>query len=103
MTLRQLKRLHGEEQGLALIVSMMVAFVVLMLSTIVVAQSIHSLETSGYDRQRLTLGDASAADLRISGTFRVGDNAAFAEALKAMLPLDIEASDEALRLVIKHS
>lgn len=56
-----------------------------------------------YDRQRLTLGDASAADLRISGTFRVGDNAAFAEALKAMLPLDIEASDEALRLVIKHS
>jgi transmembrane sensor len=51
-----------------------------------------------YDRRRLTLGDASTADLRISGTFRVGDNAAFAEALKAMLPLDIEPSDEALQL-----
>lgn len=51
-----------------------------------------------YDRQRLTIGDASTADLRISGTFRVGDNAAFAEALKAMLPLTIEASDAALHL-----
>lgn len=51
-----------------------------------------------YDRQRLTIGDASTADLRISGTFRVGDNAAFAEALKAVLPVDIEASDEALHL-----
>lgn len=51
-----------------------------------------------YDRQRLTLGDASTADLRISGTFRVGDNAAFAEALRAMLPLDIEASEQALHL-----
>jgi transmembrane sensor len=51
-----------------------------------------------YDRQRLTLGDAGTADLRISGTFRVGDNAAFAEALKTMLSLDIEASDVALHL-----
>ncbi|GFE79748.1 sensor [Steroidobacter agaridevorans] len=51
-----------------------------------------------YDRQRLTIEDASTEGLRISGTFRVGDNAAFAEALRAMLPLDIEASDEALRL-----
>ncbi|MFC4314652.1 FecR family protein [Steroidobacter flavus] len=51
-----------------------------------------------YDRQRLTLGDARTADLRISGTFRVGDNAAFAEALKTMLPVEIEASDDGLRL-----
>lgn len=52
-----------------------------------------------YDRQRLTLGDAGTADLRISGTFRVGDNAAFAEALKTMLPVDIEVNDEALHLI----
>lgn len=51
-----------------------------------------------YDRQRLTIGDRSTADLRISGTFRLGDNAAFAEALQAMLPLDVEVSDAALHL-----
>ena len=60
MMLRQLKRLHGDEQGMALIVSMMVAFVILMLSTVVVAQSIHSLNASGYDRQRL--GSYNAAE-----------------------------------------
>lgn len=56
-----------------------------------------------YDRQRLTLEDAGTVDLRISGTFRVGDNAAFAEALKAMLPLEVEASDEILHLTPRGS
>ena len=46
---------------MALVVSLMVAFVVLMLSTIVVAQSIHSLDASGYDRQRLTSVNAAEA------------------------------------------
>jgi Tfp pilus assembly protein PilX len=61
MMLRQLDRLHRGEEGMALIVSLMVAFVVLMLSTIIVAQSIHSLESSGYDRQRLTSINAAEA------------------------------------------
>jgi Tfp pilus assembly protein PilX len=61
MMLRQLERLHEDERGMALIVSLMVAFVVLMLSTIIVAQSIHSLESSGYDRQRLTSVSAAEA------------------------------------------
>lgn len=61
MMLRQLKRLQQDEEGMALIVSLMVAFVVLMLSTIIVAQSIHSLEASGYDRQRLTSVNAAEA------------------------------------------
>ena len=61
MMLRQLDRLHHDEGGMALIVSMMVAFVVLMLSTIVVAQSIHSLDSSGYERQRLTSVNAAEA------------------------------------------
>ena len=39
---------------MALVVSLMVAFVILMLSTVVVAQSVHSLNASGFDRQRLT-------------------------------------------------
>lgn len=52
-----------------------------------------------YDRRRLTMAEeAGIGEFRISGTFRVGDNAAFAEALKAMLPLNIEASKEALHL-----
>ena len=46
------RHLHRED-GVAMIVSLMVAFVVLMMSVIVVAQSIHSLDSSGYDRQRL--------------------------------------------------
>jgi hypothetical protein len=46
------RELHRED-GVAMVVSLMVAFVVLMLSTIVVAQSLHSLDASGYDRQRL--------------------------------------------------
>ena len=61
MMLRQLKRLHSEEQGMALIVSLMVAFVILMLSSVIVAQSLHSLNASGYDRQRLTSYNAAEA------------------------------------------
>jgi hypothetical protein len=58
--------LHGrmrEESGVAMVVSLMVAFVVLMLSTIVVAQSIHSLDSSGYDRQRLLSVNAAEAGI----------------------------------------
>ena len=59
MMLRQLHRLHSDEGGMAMVVSLMVAFVVLMLSTIVVAQSIHSLNSSGYERQRVTSVNAA--------------------------------------------
>ena len=51
----------NEEDGMALIVSLMVAFVILMLSSVIVAQSIHSLNASGYDRQRLTSYNAAEA------------------------------------------
>lgn len=51
--LTSLHRHLRREDGVAMIVSLMVAFVVLMMSTIVVAQSIHSLNSSGYDRRRL--------------------------------------------------
>lgn len=42
-----------DERGVAMIVALLVAMVVLMLSTVVVAQSIHSVDSSGYDRERL--------------------------------------------------
>jgi hypothetical protein len=59
--IRFLRATHRDERGMALVVSMMVAFVVLMLSTIVVAQSIHSLNASGLDRRRLTSVNAAEA------------------------------------------
>jgi len=59
--IRRLQAIHDDERGMALVVSLMVAFVVLMLSTIVVAQSIHSLDSSGLDRRRLTAVNAAEA------------------------------------------
>ncbi len=51
MSARFVDRLRGEE-GVAMVVALMVSFVVLMLSVVVVGQSIHSLEASSYDRER---------------------------------------------------
>jgi hypothetical protein len=56
-----LKRLRSEERGLAMIIALSVAFVVLLLTTVVVAQSIHSLDSSGYDRERLLSVNAAEA------------------------------------------
>jgi hypothetical protein len=54
-------RLRDEEGGVAMIMALAVAFVVLLLTTVVVAQSIHSLESSGYDRERLLSVNAAEA------------------------------------------
>jgi hypothetical protein len=56
-----LTRLRDEEGGVAMIMALAVAFVVLLLTTVVVAQSIHSLESSGYDRERLMSVNAAEA------------------------------------------
>jgi hypothetical protein len=56
-----LTRLRDEERGVAMIMALAVAFVVLLLATVVVAQSIHSLESSGYDRERLLSINAAEA------------------------------------------
>ena len=61
-----LKRLRDEERGVAMIMALAVAFVVL-LTTVVVAQSIHSLDSSGYDRERL-LSINAAGPGRTTGT-----------------------------------
>lgn len=50
-----------EERGVALVVALMVAFVVLLLSTVVVSQAIHNSTQSGYDRSRVqSIGAAEA-------------------------------------------
>ena len=54
-------RLRDEEHGVAMIMALAVSFIVLLLSTVVVAQSIHSLESSGYDRERLLSVNAAEA------------------------------------------
>ena len=46
-------RSSGEE-GVAMVIALLVSMVLLILSTVIVAQSIHDAQTSGYDRQRLT-------------------------------------------------
>ena len=56
-------RMRQEERGAALIVALGVTFVVLLLSTVVVGQAIHSSEQSGYDRRRLTSVNAAEAGL----------------------------------------
>ncbi len=56
-----LNRLRDEEHGVAMIMALAVSFIVLLLSVVVVAQSIHSLESSGYDRERLLSVNAAEA------------------------------------------
>ena len=56
-----LTRLRNDEGGVAMIMALAVAFVVLLLTTVVVAQSIHSLESSGYDRERVLSVNAAEA------------------------------------------
>ncbi|MDP9326877.1 MAG: hypothetical protein M3P10_01580 [Actinomycetota bacterium] len=58
-----LKRIRDEERGLAMVVALMVVFVVLLLSTVVAAQSIHNSGASAYDRRRLQSVGAAEAGL----------------------------------------
>ena len=58
-----LNRIRNEERGVAMVVSLMVAFVVLLLSTVVVSQAIHSSDQSGYDRERLQSVNTAEAGL----------------------------------------
>jgi hypothetical protein len=44
----------NEEEGVAMVIALLVSMVLLILSTVIVAQSIHDARSSGYDRQRLT-------------------------------------------------
>ena len=57
------ERLKRDERGAALIISLMVAFVVLLLSIYVVDLSIHSSTQSSYDRKRVLSVSAAEAGL----------------------------------------
>src|SRR5436309_1524571 len=52
-----------EEDGVAMVIALMVSFAVLLLSTAVVAQSIHDGTASSYDRRRLQSVNSAEAGL----------------------------------------
>ncbi len=58
-----LRKLHRDEGGVALIMAMMVAFVVLLLSIYVLGQATHNQQQAAYDRDRLTAANAAEAGL----------------------------------------
>ena len=51
----------NDERGIAMVIALLIGMVVLWLSSVVVAQSIHSAQSSAYDRRRLTSLDAAEA------------------------------------------
>ncbi len=58
-----LARIRHEEEGLAMVMALMVTFVVLLLSIVVLAQATHNIQASGYDRKRLTSVGAAEAGI----------------------------------------
>jgi hypothetical protein len=50
---------RGSEEGMAMVVALLVSVVLLLLSIVVVQQSIHDVTSSAYDRQRLTSVNAA--------------------------------------------
>lgn len=56
-------------------------------------------EMNRYGRIRLELGDPRLAGLLISGAYRVGDPAAFAQSVTALLPIRIERQGDSMRLL----
>lgn len=54
------RNLH-DERGIAIVVALLVTVVVTLLSVVVIAQSIHDLDASGYDRGRLLSVNAAEA------------------------------------------
>ena len=56
-----INRTLDDERGMAMVIALLVSFVLLILGTVVVAQSIHDVESSGLDRRRLQSVNAAEA------------------------------------------
>lgn len=50
-------------------------------------------EMNRYSAVKLTIGDNTAAGLRVSGVYKVGDNLGFARSIARLLPLRVEQTD----------
>jgi transmembrane sensor len=57
-------------------------------------------EMNRYSTVVLSVGDAAAAGLRLSGVYRIGDNQTFARSIVVLLPVKIVAADNGIKLVI---
>jgi transmembrane sensor len=56
-------------------------------------------EMNRYTTMKLEVGDPTIAGLRMSGVYRVGDNAAFARSVAALLPVTLEMFPDHVELV----
>jgi len=56
-------------------------------------------EMNRYTTMKLEVGDPTIAGLRMSGVYRVGDNAAFARSVAALLPVTLEFFPDRVELV----
>ena len=56
-------------------------------------------EMNRYSRTKLVVDDPRLAALRVSGTYHVGDNAAFAQSVASLLPVTVKRRDEDLVLI----
>jgi transmembrane sensor len=61
------------------------------------AQAVYELNR--YSDVKLTIADPSIANLKVSGVYRVGDNATFARAVAKLLPLTVSQQDDHIDLV----
>lgn len=52
--MRRLARLHRDEEGVAMVIAMMIVFVVVLLSIVIFDLSIHNTQQAAYDRRRVT-------------------------------------------------
>ena len=56
-------------------------------------------EMNRYTTMKLTVDDPSIAGLRMSGVYRVGDNASFARSVASLLPVTLEIHPDRIELV----
>lgn len=56
-------------------------------------------EMNRYSTVKLVIADRGIANLRLSGVYRVGDNAAFAQSVAKLLPVEVRRSDDRMDLV----
>jgi len=60
-------------------------------------------EMNRYSVVKIAVTDGGVAEMRISGVYRVGDNAAFARSVSALLPVAVEIEANQVRLVVDEA
>ncbi len=58
-------------------------------------------EMNRYSRRHLVIGDAAVGDMRLSGTYRLGDAEAFATSASGLLPIEARSRSDEIILLAK--